>query len=175
MGPEPADTSIEMPSRGSRSLILAWAVLALVGCGGAEPDPQAVTRPAPTTPASGTVVGTTTAAVGTFRACHKHRDGSLVLILLFENRDRSLIDGFEGALGYRVEALDPSTWSRSGDPVSVDPGYNDHVRQITVPADETAPSEVTLSVTTTAAVDETNVLAANEVTIPVPATACSSA
>jgi hypothetical protein len=113
--------------------------------------------------------------VGTFRACHKHRDGSLVLILLFENRDRALLGGFPGALAFRVEPADPTTWDATGDPVEVDPGINEHVRQITVPTDQQAPSEVTLSVTTTAAVDDTNVLATNDVTIPVPASACSSA
>ena len=113
--------------------------------------------------------------MGTFRACHKHRDGSLVLILLFENRDRALLGGFPGALAFRVEPAEPTTWDATGDPVAVDPGVNEHVRQITVPAEQPAPSEVTLSVTTTAAVDETNVLATNDVTIPVPASACSSA
>ena len=115
------------------------------------------------------------AAVGTFRACHKRRNGSLVLILLFENRDRSLLGGFEGALAFDVDAVTPATWQRTGDPVSVDPGENPHVRQITVPADEPPPGEVALSVTTTAAVDPTNVLATNEVAIPVPASACSAA
>jgi hypothetical protein len=143
------------------------------GGGGADASPPAATNPGPS------VVGPTSApgsqaAVGTFRACHKHRDGSLVLIFLFENRDRSLIGGFQGAVAFDVEAVAPGTWS-DNDPVSVDPGENPHVRQITVPADQAPPSEVTLSVTTTAAVDATNELATNQVTIPVPASACSAA
>jgi hypothetical protein len=150
----------------------ACAALTLAGCGEApEAVPSAGTgASAPASPPAGGAP----AAVGTFRACHKHRDGSLVLIMLFENRDRSLIGGFEGALGYLVDAVEPATWA-TGDAVEVEPGYNDHVRQITVPVGEDAPSEITLSVTTTAAVDETNVLATNEVTVPVPATACSTA
>jgi len=161
--------------RAARPIVSAIACLALVGAacgeGGAEssagPDPGA----APTV--SGSPIAGAGAAVGMFRACHKHRDGSLVLILLFENRDRSQVGGFEGALGFDVQPADPSTWT-TGDAVRVDPGVNEHVRQITVPADEPAPSEVTLTVTTSAAVDATNVLATNDVTIPVPASACSS-
>ena len=158
--------------RTARPIVVAAACLALVGGACAEPSP------APDTDATSTVGGPPIpgagAAVGTFRACHKHRDGSLVLILLFENRDRSQVAGFQGALGFDVEPADPITWT-TGDAVQVDPGINDHVRQITVPADEPAPSEVTLTVTTTAAVDATNILATNDVTIPVPASACSSA
>jgi hypothetical protein len=162
--------------RTARPIVAAAVCLMLtsVACaeGGAEPvsgpDTDATsTAGTPPIPGAG-------AAVGTFRACHKHRDGSLVLILLFENRDRSQVGGFEGALGFDVEPADPVTWT-TGDAVDVDAGVNEHVRQITVPADEPAPSEVTLTVTTTAAVDATNVLATNDVTIPVPASACSSA
>ena len=162
--------------RTARPIVVAAACLTLAGaaCGsGAEPssgsgaDATSTVSGSPPIPGAG-------AAVGTFRACHKHRDGSLVLILLFENRDRSLVNGFQGALGFGVEPAVPATWT-TGDAVQVDPGINEHVRQITVPADEPAPSEVTLTVTTTAAVDATNVLATNDVTIPVPASACSSA
>jgi predicted small lipoprotein YifL len=157
---------------------LACLALAMAGCGGGGPEPSAgPVTPLPATSTSATSPGPAPgggAAVGTFRACHKHRNGSLVLIMLFENRDRSLVGGFAGALAYRVEASEPATWRTTGDPVTVDPGVNEHVRQITVPTGEPAPSEVTLSVTTTAAVDATNVLATNDVTIPVPASACSS-
>ena len=163
--------------RTARPIVVAAACLALVGaaCGGGGGEPS----PGPATDATSTVSGSPPipgagAAVGIFRACHKHRDGSLVLILLFGNRDRSLVNGFQGALGFDVEPADPATWT-TGDAVQVDPGVNEHVRQITVPAEEPAPSEVTLTVTTTAAVDATNVLATNDVTIPVPASACSSA
>jgi hypothetical protein len=154
---------------------LACAALAAVGCAGdgsaASPGPAA--PPASSVSAAPPPGGG--AAVGTFRACHKHRDGSLVLILLFENRDRALLGGFPGALAFGVEPAEPTTWDATGDRVEVDPGVNEHVRQITVPAEQSAPSDVTLSVTTTAAVDDTNVLATNDVTIPVPASACSSA
>jgi hypothetical protein len=161
--------------RSSRLLVAAaCAALTLLGCGsGASGTPSSGSASAASAgPATGTGAP---AAVATFRACHKHRDGSLVLIMLFENRDRSLIGGFEGALGYLVEAVEPAMWTTTGDPVAVEPGYNEHVRQITVPDGERPPSEVTLSVSTTAAVDETNLLATNEVTVPVPATACSAA
>jgi hypothetical protein len=155
-------------------MALACAALAGVGCAGdgsAAPGPAAPPAPSVSSvPAPGGG-----AAAGTFRACHKHRDGSLVLILLFENRDRALLGGFAGALAFGVEPAEPTTWDATGDPVEVDPGVNEHVRQITVPAEQPAPSQVRLSVTTTAAVDETNVLATNDVTIPVPASACSSA
>ena len=143
-------------------------------CGDGGLAPRRPGTDATSTVSGGPPIPGAGAAVGTFRACHKHRDGSLVLILLFENRDRSLVDGFQGALGFDVEAADPATWT-TGDAVQVDPGVNEHVRQITVPADEPAPSEVTLTVTTSAAVDATNVLATNDVTIPVPASSCSSA
>ena len=163
-----------MWNRGS-AVVAACLCLALVACGGGGDEPSS----APMTPAGAVVTspGTagTPATVGTFRACHKHRDGSLALILLFENRDRALLGGFEGALGFAVEALQPDVWADTGDPVTVDPGVNEHVRQVTVPAGQTPPSELTLEVTTTAAVDETNVLATNEVTIPVPASSCSTA
>jgi hypothetical protein len=161
--------------RSARVLVAgACAALTLLGCGGGAsgtPPPGSAST-GPIGPVDGSDAP---AAVATFRACHKHRDGSLVLIMLFENRDRSLIGGFEGTLGYLVDAVEPATWTTTGDPVAVEPGYNEHVRQITVPAGERPPSQVTLSVATTAAVDETNVLATNEVTVPVPATACSAA
>ena len=182
-----ADTIPEMRSlgedrtsavrRAARPIVAAAACLALAGAacagGGAEPATGPGTD-ATSTVSGGSPIPGAGAAVGTFRACHKHRDGSLVLILLFENHDRALVNGFEGALGFDVQAAVPATWT-TGDAVQVDPGYNEHVRQITVPAEEPAPSEVTLTVTTTAAVDATNVLATNDVTIPVPASACSSA
>ncbi len=162
--------------RTARAIVVAAACLALVGAACADGGRARVRARAPTPPprSGGPPVPGAGAAVGTFRACHKHRDGSLVLILLIENRDRSLVNGFQGALGFDVLPADPATWT-TGDAVQVDPGVNEHVRQITVPADEPAPSEVTLTVTTTAAVDATNVLATNDVTIPVPASACSSA
>ncbi len=154
---------------------LACMALAAAGCAGGSSEPSAGPVTASTSAPTGVPIPGGGAAVGTFRACHKHRNGSLVLIMLFENRDRSLLGGFAGALAFRVEASEPSAWTTTGDPVTVDPGVNEHVRQITVPAGEPAPSEVTLSVTTAAAVDATNVLATNAVTIPVPASACSSA
>jgi hypothetical protein len=159
--------------RTTRIVLVALACMALgtAGCGGGGTEPSAGPVTPPTTAtnpgsSSGPAPGAG-AAVGTFRACHKHRNGSLVLIMLFENRDRSLVGGFAGALAFGVEASEPATWTTTGDPVTVDPGINEHVRQITVPSGEPAPSEVTLSVT--------NVLATNPVTIPVPASACSSA
>ena len=159
----------------ARRLLAALACTALAGtaCGGGGPEPSAAPPIVSTSSVATDPISGSGAAVGMFRACHKHRNGSLVLIMLFENRDRALVGGFQGALAFDVASADPATWTRSGDPVEVDPGKNDHVRQITVPADEPAPSEVTLSVTTTAAVDGTNVLSTNDVTIPVPASACS--
>jgi hypothetical protein len=130
-----------------------------------QPASSSISIPSPSGPA----------AVGLFRACHKRHDNSIVLVLLFENRDRALLGGFPGALGFRVSPLEPATWSTTGRPVTVDPGRNDNVRQITVPAGQPAPPEVKLDVTTTAADDPTNVLATNHVTIPVPATSCTSA
>ena len=162
-----------MRSRG-RIVAALCAALAVGACGGGgDGSPPSVPTDS-TAGGSGSVAGPA-AAVGTFRACHKHRDGSLVLILLFENRDRSLIGDFAGAVGFDVTASEPATWTTTKAPVSVDPGENPHVRQITVPAGERAPSEVTLRVTTTAAVDRTNVLATNDVEVPVPASACSAA
>ena len=149
------------------------AALAVGACGegGAEPPPSVSAG----SEGGASAVPGGAAAVGTFRACHKHRDGSLVLILLFENCDRSLIGDFAGAVGFDVAADEPATWPSTGDPVTVDPGENPHIRQITVPAGEQPPSEVTLHVTTTAAVDPTNVLATNAVQIPVPVSSCSAA
>jgi hypothetical protein len=115
------------------------------------------------------------AAVGLFRACHKRRDTSIVLVLLFENRDRALLGGFQGALDFKVSPVDPTTWPATGGAVTVDPGRNDHVRQITVPPGQSAPAEVTLEVATTTAANPTKVLATNHVTIAVPATSCTSA
>ena len=147
--------------------------LALSACGGgADPTPG---TPPPASSISPTPSPTGPAAVGSFRACHKRHDNSIVLVLLFENRDRAILGGFQGALGFEVSPLEPKTWSTTGRPVIVDPGRNDHVRQITVPAGQAAPAEVKLSVATTAADDPGTVLATNNVTIPVPATSCTSA
>jgi hypothetical protein len=146
------------------------------GDGGGEVVPTTSTLSAPSGSSSiSTPSSTAPVAVGTFRACHKRRDGSIVLVILFENRNRSLLGGFQGALAFQVTSVDPTTWSTTGGDVTVDPGRNPHIRQITVPSGQPAPAEVKLSVTTTAAVDPTNVLGTNHVTIAVPATSCTSA
>lgn len=155
------------------TLLALAGVLAAGACGGG--DAPIV----PTSSLDGSTISpsgsTAPATVGLFRACHKRRDSSIVLIFLFENRDRDLLGGFQGALAFQVSPVRPTTWSTTGGTVTVDPGRNDHVRQINVPAGQSAPAEVELSVTTTSAVDPTNVLATNGVTIAVPATSCSSA
>jgi hypothetical protein len=156
--------------------VLALCVLALIGaaCGGGadvptqSPAVSSVSQ-TPTSPASAAP-----AVVGTFRACHKLHDDSLVLLLLFENRDPSLIGGFEGPIAFDVSAVDPVTWSTTGKPVVVQLAFHPHHRRIILPPGEPAPSEITLSVKTTAKDDPTDVLATNETTIAVPATACSS-
>jgi hypothetical protein len=159
-------------------LLFALAgTLAAGACGDGEVGPTTTTPAPASTGSSSTSTQTPSApvAVGTFRACHKRRDGSIVLVILFENRNRSLLGGFEGALAFQVSPVDPTTWSTTGGDVKVDPGRNPHIRQITVPSAQPAPAEVKLSVTTTAAVDPTNVLGNNHVTIAVPATSCTSA
>jgi hypothetical protein len=163
-----------------RSMILfaLSGTLAAGACGAGDGEVLPTTStPAPSSGSSSTSTPTSTApiAVGTFRACHKRHDDSIVLVMLFENRNRSLLGGFQGALAFQVTPVEPTTWSTTGGAVTVDPGRNPHIRQITVPPGQTAPAEVKLSVTTTAAVDPTNVLGTNHVTIAVPATSCTSA
>jgi hypothetical protein len=159
-------------------LLFALAGTLAGGAGGDGAGVPPTSTPAPAS--SGSSPTSTRApsgpvAVGTFRACHKRRDSSIVLVMLFENRNRSLLGGFEGALAFQVSPVDPTTWSSTGGHVEVEPGRNPHIRQITVPSGQAAPAEVKLSVTTTAAVDPTNVLGTNHVTIAVPATSCTSA
>ena len=156
-------------------LALASTLAAGACTGGGDGVQPTSTTPLPASSSVAPPDPTGQAAVGLFRACHKRRDTSIVLVLLFENRDRSLLGGFQGALGFQVSPVDPTAWSTTGRAVTVDPGRNDHVRQITVPPGQPAPAEVTLEVITTAADDRTNALATNDVTIPVPATSCSSA
>jgi hypothetical protein len=163
-----------------RSVILFALVgtLAAGACGDGDDEVVATTStPSPTSGSASisTPTPTVPVAVATFRACHKRHDSSIVLVILFENRNRALLGGFKGALGFQVTPVDPKDWSTTGEAVKVDPGRNPHIRQITVPSGQPAPAEVTLSVTTTAAVDPTNVLGTNHVTIPVPATSCTSA
>jgi hypothetical protein len=114
------------------------------------------------------------AIVGTFRACHKLRDDSLVFVLQFDNHDPSLLGGYDGLLSFKISAVDPTTWSTTGNPVVVRLAFHEQHRRIIVPAGEPAPSEVTLSVTTMPRDDPQTVLATNDTTISLPATACSS-
>ena len=115
------------------------------------------------------------AAVGLFRACHKNPEGFVVLVLKFENRDTSLIGGFQGEVAFDVSAVSPATWTTTDEAVPVALGFHEHIRRIRVPAGEPVPSELRFAVTTTEAADPSNVLATNDVTIPVPATSCSTA
>jgi hypothetical protein len=154
--------------------------VALMGaaCGGGGDGPthtpsvssasQTPSSPAPTAPA----------VVGTFRACHKLHDDALVLVLRFQNRDPSLIGGYEGAIRFETTPVDPATWSTTGEPVVVAPlrdsAFYEQHRRVIVPPGEPVPSAITLSVTTTAADDPQDVLATNETTVAVPATACAA-
>jgi len=151
------------------------AALAAGACGG---DGGGGT-PTPVTSSASTVSSTPTSAgppavVGIFRACHKLRDDSLVMVLQFDNHDPSLLGGYDGPLSFKVSAVDPTTWSTTGDPVVVRVAFHEQHRRIIVPAGEPAPSEVTLSVTTMPRDDPQTVLATNDTTIALPATACSS-
>lgn len=140
------------------------------GTGGDLPTPVTTSASAgPPTPTAGAP-----AIVGTFRACHKLHDESLVLVLQFENHDPSLIGGFEGPLSFKISAVDPTTWSSTGDPVDVRLAFHEQHRRIVVPPGQPAPAEITLSVTTMPRNDPTTVLATNDTTISLPATACSS-
>jgi len=112
--------------------------------------------------------------VGIFRACHKLDNDALVLLLQFDNHDPSLLGGYDGPLSFKVSAVDPTTWSTTGDPVEVRLAFHEQHRRIIVPAGEPAPAEVTLSVTTMPRDDPQTILATNDTTIAVPASACSS-
>jgi hypothetical protein len=157
------------PLRIPRSIAMAalCATLAGGGCGGGDVAPSSTpptsAAPSPTPSQSGGG-----AAVGTFLACHKVRDGSLVLLLRFRNRDPSLIGGFQGPLDFTVSAVEPATWTTTGAPVTVELGHYDYTRRVTLPPDQPSPPEITFSVVTSAAKDRGNVLATNEVTILVP-------
>jgi len=166
------------PRSGMRVSLAVCVALMGAACGGGADGPTQ-TPPAssvsqtPSSPAS-----TAPAVVGTFRACHKLHDDSLVLVLLFENRDPSLIGGYEGSIRFTTEPVDPATWSTTGHPVVVtelrDSAFYRNHRRIIVPPGEPAPTQITLSVTTTPANDPAKVLATNDTTIAVPATACSA-
>lgn len=150
--------------------------VALMGaaCGGGGDGPTPTPAVSSVSPTPSSPAPTAPAVVGTFRACHKLHDDSLVLVLLFENRDPSLIGGFEGPIDFDVSPVDPATWSTTGKPVVVRRTFHPHHRRIILPPSEPAPAEITLSVKTTATDDPTDVLATNETTIALPATACSS-
>jgi hypothetical protein len=160
------------PQRIRRSIAMAalWAAVAGGACGGGgggEPSSTPPTTATAVSPTPSQVTGGS-AAVGTFLACHKVRDGSLVLLLRFRNRDPSLIGGFQGPLDFKVSAVEPATWTTTGDPVTVELGYYDYIRRVILPPNEPSPPEITLSVVTSAAKDRGNILATNQVTIPVP-------
>jgi hypothetical protein len=158
------------PQRISRSIAMAALCATLAGsaCGGGD-DPSSSAPPTTATPVSPTPSQTGGgAAVGDFLACHRVSDGSLVLLLRFRNRDPSLIGGFQGPLDLKVSAVDPATWTTTGDPVTVVPGNYDTIRRVSLPPDEPSLPEITFSVVTSAAKDRGNVLATNEVTILVP-------
>jgi hypothetical protein len=157
------------PQRIPRSIAMAVLCATLAGgaCGGGDAPPSSA--PTTATPVSPTPSQTgATAAVGAFLACHRVRDGSLVLLLRFRNRDPSLIGGFQGPLDFTVTAVEPTTWTTTGDPVTVELGYYDYIRRVTLPPDEPSPPEIRFSVVTSAAKDRGNVLATNQVTILVP-------
>ena len=139
--------------------------------GGASPTPV-TTSPSTVAPTSSSA--SPPAVVGIFRACHKLHDDSLVLVLQFDNHDPSLLGGYDGPLSFKITAVDPTTWSTTGDPVVVRLAFHEQHRRIIVPAGEPAPPEVTLSVTTMPRDDPQTILATNDTTIALPATACSS-
>jgi hypothetical protein len=156
------------------SLALCLAVVAGAcdgGTGGGSPTPvtSSVSTVTPTSTSAGPP-----AVVGIFRACHKLHDDSLVLVLQFDNHDPSLLGGYDGPLSFKISAVDPTTWSTTGDPVVVRLAFHEQHRRIVVPAGEPAPPEVTLSVTTMPRDDPQTILATNDTTIALPATACSS-
>jgi hypothetical protein len=157
------------PPRIPRSIALAALCATLAGgaCGGGDVAPSSAPPPT-TTPVSPTPTQIGGAAIGTFLACHRVRDGSLVLLLRFRNRDPSLIGGFQGPLDFKVSAVEPATWTTTGDRVTVELGYYDYIRRVTMPPDEPSPPQITFSVVTSAAKDRGNVLATNQVTILVP-------
>jgi hypothetical protein len=148
--------------------------LTLAACGGGSGGPPASSAPGSSAPAS-TVTPTAAAdpgVVGLFRACHRTRSGSLILVFLFEDHDTAR--AADPANGFVVTAVTPTTWSSNGKPVVVAPGYNDHVRQVEVPAGQVAPTEMLLHV----AVETTAtgaVLATNDVTVHVPSSSCATA
>ena len=149
------------------------ATLAGGACGGGDAPPSSA-PPTTATPMSPTPTQTGGgAAVGTFLACHKIRDGSVVLLLRFRNRDPSLIGGFQGPLDFTVSAVEPVTWTTTGAPVTVEPARHNYTRRVILPPDEPSPPQITFSVVTSAATDRGNVLATNQVTILVPGI-CSS-
>ncbi|MEP6475837.1 MAG: hypothetical protein ABJC60_01055 [Actinomycetota bacterium] len=149
-------------------------ILAMGACTGGDPvaQPTSATSPSPTSASPTTPAQPT---VGSFRACHKRHDTSIVLIFLFENRDRELLGGFQGPVDFRVSPVDPTRWTTMDREVTVEPGRNANVRQITVPPGQVVPATVTLSVAATDADDPSNVLATNEVSIAVPSTSCAAA
>jgi len=158
------------------TVTLALCVAVVAGaCGGGSEGGS----PTPVTSSASTVGPTPSSAgppavVGIFRACHKLQDDSLVFVLQFDNHDPSLLGGYDGPVSFKISAVDPTTWSTTGDPVVVRLAFHEQHRRIIVPAGEPAPSEVTLSVMTTPSDDPETVLATNDTTIALPATACSS-
>jgi hypothetical protein len=170
------DSIAGMRRSGFATLPLAvWLTVVAGACGGGTGggSPKPVTSSASTVPPTSSSAGPP-AVVGIFRACHKLHDESLVLVLEFDNHDPSLLGGYDGPLSFKITAVDPTTWSTNGDPVVVRLAFHEQHRRIIVPAGEPAPPEVTLSVTTMPSDDHETVLATNDTTISVPATACSS-
>jgi hypothetical protein len=160
--------------RGRPAVPAIVLLFALTACNGSGDTPSPTARPG-SGPSTGTVTPTPAAdpdVVGLFRACHRTRAGSLILVFLFEDRDAER--AADPANGFAVTSLDPTTWGASGAPVVVEPGYNEHVRQIEVPPDTPAPSEILLHV-----VVETSAtgaaLATNDVTVHVPSSSCATA
>jgi hypothetical protein len=152
-------------------VVLCVATAACAGGGGDGAPPGG-----PGSGPSGGTTGPTGAAdpavAGLFRACHRTRAGSLILVFLFEDHDPAR--AADAANGFVITPVTPTKWASTGAPVEVDPGYNDHVRQIEVPAGQLAPTEMVLHV----AVETTAtgaVLATNDVTVFVPSSACATA
>jgi hypothetical protein len=144
----------------------------MVACGGGD-TPAGGTDPGSSgEPGTSSTPAADPDVVGLFRACHRTRAGSLILVFLFEDHDPAR--AADAANGFVVTPVTPTRWSSSGASVQVDPGYNDHVRQIAVPPGQLAPDEIVLHV----AVEKTATgaaLAANDVTVFVPSSSCATA
>ncbi len=154
-------------------IFLAAAALAATACDGSPADPTPTFSSA-TASTTVTITPSSPAVAAMFRACHRRSDGSLVLVLRFEGPDPSTFDVDPGKIGIDVRVTDPAKWKTTGQVPELRAGLQRRVRPLRVPSGEAPPQELTFRASVVPLEDPTRILAANDITVPVPASSCNN-